>query len=197
LSKTDCPSILPTGCGKASEGKIYYMNIDRFDMVVNVAILFLVASTVYYGYAENSVASVKPASATVSSSSSEPDIFPKISQAKAMIEAGQAKEAIGLLKTIAGRSPVLAEPHALLGQAYSRVFDYNSSIKEYRLALQIDPDYVDKKSDKYIGKRIAAAVKECKAQSNSTLRNKPSDLDARSALNDVSYIERMLAGGCN
>lgn len=166
-------------------------------MAVTVTILFLVASIVYYGYAENSVAHEKTSSTRVGSISPDPDISPKISQAKAMIEVGQSKEAVELLKPVASQYPVLAEPHALLGQAYSRDLDYNSSIKEYRLALQIDPDYVDKKSDKYIGKRITASVKECKAQSYFVLGKNPNDVYACSALNDVSYIERMLAGGCN
>jgi len=124
------------------------------------------------------------------------DPGPKLGAARRLIDAGQAKEAVGVLAELAKSN--LADPaiHAMLGEAGARLQDYPQSMMEYRLTLQMDPEYVDKKSAKFIGSRIKVAVKEAMSCSKAILRDKPDDGVAKSTLKDAYYLERMLAGGC-
>ncbi|HLB25036.1 MAG TPA: hypothetical protein VJM83_01775 [Nitrospirota bacterium] len=171
------------------------MKLDLFDMVVIACASALFAGAVFFAAFGGRAATGAP-NARASASKPGPDLYPKLAEAKAMIDAGQAKEAADSLKLVAAQNPTVAEAHALLGQAYSRLLDYKGSVREYRLALSLDADYVDKKSEKFIGKRIKAAVKEAKPVFASTLEAKPDDQCAEAALNDCRYLERMLAGGC-
>ena len=120
----------------------------------------------------------------------------KVEAARLLMEAGQVKESVGSLTALETANPASGEVHALLGQGYSRLMDYPSAVREFRLALLIEPDYVDSKSPKFIGKRIKATVKEGMPQFNEALNKNPGDEKAKAALGDAKYLERMLAGGC-
>jgi len=123
-------------------------------------------------------------------------VLPKISQARAFLRAGQVRECEECLKPIVASDPEAAEAHALMGEACSRLMDYQTALREYRVALSLDPDYVDWRSEKFIGKRIKAAVREAKPQFLATLQKNGEDQAARAAMADVNYLDRMLAGGC-
>ena len=173
------------------------MKLDRFDILNLAAIALLSGAAVYYGFA-GGAGSARPRAAYAKASATvpSPDLIQKVEAARLLLEAGQVKEAIGSLNSLADTNPASGDIHALLGQGYSRLMDYPSAVREFRLALLIEPDYVDSKSPKFIGKRIKAAVKEGMPQFEDALRKNPGDEKAAAALNDAKYLERMLAGGC-
>jgi tetratricopeptide (TPR) repeat protein len=159
------------------------MKLDRFDIVTLFVAATLLAGAGIYAYQGS--AAVNGVNVARASQPPSHELYTKIAAAKTMLEAGQVKESVETLKAISAENPAQAEPHALLGQAYSKLLDYPPAIKEYRLALSLDADYVDQKSPKFIGKRIKTVVREAKAG--------PVTPASRQ---DISYLERMLAGGC-
>lgn len=173
------------------------MKLDRFDIVVITAAAALLTASVSLavsggvtGVRENMqlarVQAVPPDAATLQA----------IQTAKLQLESGQVRECIDGLKPLENKCPTLGDVHALLGQAYARALDYPSAVREYRMALLIDPDYVDNKSYKFIGKRIKAAVRDCLPDFRSQVKANPDDKKAAAALKDALYLERMIAGGC-
>ncbi len=121
---------------------------------------------------------------------------PKIAEAKVLMDSGRVREAAQTLKDLCRKDPFEASAHALLGQACSRLQDYPSAVQEYRMCLALDADYADKKSDKFIGKRIRCTLGECTPQFESELSKNRGDKQASRAIQDAHYLERMLAGGC-
>ena len=171
------------------------IKFDRFDRFTILAIAALVSASVFIGATDNTASSdraIKKAAKAVT----DPRVVAKVEAARLMMDAGQLREAIDGLKAAEAEAPAYGEPHALLGLAYSKTMDYPPAMKEFRLALLIDPDYIDSKSPKFIGKRIKAAVKEAKPQIVEAAGKAPGDAAARAALGDTQYIERMIAGGC-
>ena len=172
------------------------MNIDRFDILAIAAAAVLTAGAVVLGlsgggetaYARPAAARVKPAP--------DPAMYPKLDAARTLLEAGQAQKALETLGGLSKEYPAEAEVHALSGQAHARLLSYPRAMASYRTTLLMDPDYVDKKSKKFIGKRIKAAVKEGMAEAKAALAGDTGDKAARAALKDAYYLERMLAGGC-
>jgi cytochrome c-type biogenesis protein CcmH/NrfG len=174
------------------------MKLDRFDILILAAVLVLAATALALGSKGEPGQGMTSSAATARIKAAPPDpaAYQEISRDKDLISSDQVDEAVASLKKLASAHPEMSEPHALLGQAYSRVLDYPSSMREFRTALVMDPDYVDKKSGKFIGKRIKAAVKDGMEDAKAKLSKNPDDKAARAELKDAYYLERMLAGGC-
>jgi len=175
------------------------MKLDRFDILVVAAVLVLTAAAFTLGSRGAAGQQGRPtaaAAARAKASPPDPAAYQELTRANELISSDQVDEAVKSLKGLTAAHPEMSEPHALLGQAYARVLDYPSSMREFRTTLVMDPEYVDKKSGKFIGKRIKAAVKDGMAEARARLSKNPDDKTARATLKDAYYLERMLAGGC-
>ena len=175
------------------------MKFDRFDIISLVAAAALsVAASGVVIYARDDTPSVRPAASRVQPAPSAPsaDLGPKLAAVRSLIDTGQPKEAVKALSELARSNPAEPEVHAMLGEAGARMQDHPMSMTEYRTAVQMDPEYVEKKSGKFIGNRIKAEVKDAMSYAKAILASKPDDSVAKATLKDAYYLERMLAGGC-
>jgi len=172
------------------------MKLDGFDMLVVAAVAVLMAAAAAYSLSGGERRATGAAVARSRAASPSPDIYPKLSAAKALLDAGQVKESVDTLAALEKEYPADPEAHALLGQAYAKLEDYPHCMSEFKAALAMDPDYVDKKSEKFIGKRIKTAVRDGMAEAKASLAKNPADPAARAELSDAYYLEKMLAGGC-
>jgi len=71
-----------------------------------------------------------------------------------------------------------------------------SAIHNYRLAVNKTPDYVDKKTPLYIGDKIMVVIDEARTKLKRERKLKPADMSIRVALEDIYYLQRRIAGGC-
>ena len=172
------------------------MKPDKFNIINISAAVVLAAGAVFYGVTDGNTAADGIAAARSGRIKADPNMAPKIAAAKVLMDSGRLREAAQTLKDLCRKDPFDASAHALLGQACSRLQDYPSAVKEYRMCLALDADYVDKRSVKFIGKKINCMLGECKPQLESELSKNPGDKQASGAIQDVNYLERMLAGGC-
>ncbi len=172
------------------------MKLDRFDFIVISAVAVLSAGAVFYGAAGYGTQTTTEAEAR-----QDPEIAaqmaPKIAEAKALMNSGQMRQAASACKGICLADPADASAHALYGQVCSRLQDYPDAVKEFRMCLSLDADYADSKSRRFIGKIIKATIKECKPQFMLALSKNPNDKEAASDMENVHYLQRMLAGGCD
>lgn len=174
------------------------MKLDKFDIINISTAIVLVAGAVFYGMTPggNTAAADAIAAARSGRIKADPAMVPKIAAAKVLMDSGQTREAANALKDLCRKDPFSASAHALLGQACSRLQDYPLAVKEYRTCLELNADYADKKSDKFIGNKINCTLSECTPRFESELSKNPGDKQASGAIQDVHYLERMLAGGC-
>ena len=70
------------------------------------------------------------------------------------------------------------------------------AIHSYRLAINKTPDYVDKKTPLFIGKIIMEIITEARGKLLREKKLKPGDMSIRMALEDIYYLQRRIAGGC-
>ena len=172
------------------------MKFDKFDFVVIFAAAVLAAGAVFYGVAgygtqEKAEAAAMPDPAVAA------QMAPKIIEARALMDSGQVRQAAGACKAICLADPADASAHALYGQVCSRLQDYPDAVKEFRMCLSLNADYADSKSNKFIGRIIKATIKECKPQFMLALSKNPKDKEAAADMENVHYLQRMLAGGCD
>lgn len=71
-----------------------------------------------------------------------------------------------------------------------------SAIHNYRLAVNKTPDYVDKKTPLFVGDKIMEVMSEARSKLLREKKLKPGDMSVRMALEDIYYLQRRIAGGC-
>ncbi len=70
------------------------------------------------------------------------------------------------------------------------------SLTNYRQAIDTEPGFIDKKSPLFVGKRIKEKVDESQEKLQREMQLKPNDMSVKKALDDLLYLKRRLAGGC-
>jgi predicted Zn-dependent protease len=89
-------------------------------------------------------------------------------------------------------------PHSFIYQAQ---LQYNqgqiaAAIHSYRLAVNNEPDYVDKNTPLFIGNEIMDIITEARSKLQREKKLKPGDKNIVLALEDIYYLQRRIAGGC-
>lgn len=104
-----------------------------------------------------------------------------------------AMEKLEAIKTAHPENPqsFVYEAQAQYGQG-----QIASAIHSYRLAVDNDPDYVDKKTPLFISHEIMTLITEARSKLNREIKLKPNDNSIKMALEDVYYLQRRIAGGC-
>jgi predicted Zn-dependent protease len=77
--------------------------------------------------------------------------------------------------------------------AQGRIAD---AVTNYRRAVEMEPGYTDKTTPLYIGDRINELLPEARTKLNREKKLKPGDASIRAGLEDVYYLQRRIAGGC-
>ena len=105
-------------------------------------------------------------------------------------------EALTKLQDIMKTYPGKPQSHVYLAQLSLKSGKLADSIHNYRLAVEKDPDYMDKKTPLFIGHEVNELVKESLPKFGREKKLKPNDKTVRVALKDLYYLQRVLAGGC-
>jgi tetratricopeptide (TPR) repeat protein len=121
----------------------------------------------------------------------------ELSRARAALDAGKTQKAIEQLTVFVTANPDIAEAYVQLAKAHASTGDNARAIKEYRKAVEMDPEYADLNSDKYIGKGIKSVLKPGWAPCEIASKPERNDAPRAAVLDDATYLQRMLAGGCN
>ena len=97
-----------------------------------------------------------------------------------------------VMKTYPGRS----QSYVYMAQLSLKSGKLADTIHNYRLAVENDPDYMDKKTPMFIGHEVKELVKESLPKFGREKKLKPNDKEVRNTLEDLYYLQRVLAGGC-
>ncbi|CAK8719698.1 MAG: hypothetical protein CDV28_101198 [Candidatus Electronema aureum] len=114
----------------------------------------------------------------------------------ALAEQRQHSAAMDKLKLIQAAQP--DNPRSFLWQAQLQYDngDLADALASYRQAIDREPGYIDRKSPLFVGKDIKKNMLEAKDKLQREVTLKPNDPDIKRALNELLYVQRRLAGGC-
>jgi tetratricopeptide (TPR) repeat protein len=111
-------------------------------------------------------------------------------------EQGRHGEAMTVLSGIMEKYPEKSLSYVHLARLNMSLGQLADSVKNYRRAVEMEPDYVDKKAPLFIGQEIKKVVKEGVEKLKREKKLRPKDQQIKIALKDVYYLQRRLAGGC-
>lgn len=114
-----------------------------------------------------------------------------------LMEAENYSKATPLLKELIQKYPYEAAPHMLMGDLLMRKQDSVSAVLEYREATDLNPDYLDKKTSVFQGKKLKNAVREAMDELDRRIRAYPEDEALKKDRKTIYYQQRRIAGSCS
>lgn len=173
--------------------------MDRLDWSALAAIVALVVAGVVL--ATGNTADASPDSAGRSQASRrgvshEPDLGPEVARIRALIERGSVDVASRMTEELRGAHPYAGAPWMLEGDVRLRRQDLMGALRAYREGVDRDPDYLDRKTAVFQGKKLKHLVEEAADDLERRQEaGEPSDLKRDRKL--VHYLMRRIAGSCD
>jgi len=176
--------------------------MDLLDQISLGALLILVAALFGMLLQQHLRSSGIPATSEVEASSS--DLYELERQmdqrlfykALDLEKAGQVDQAIIALQDVMNAHPQRPSVYLYMARLYLEAGSLVDSVHYYRLAVEKNPDYVDKRTPVYCGDELKALVTEGLEKLSREKVLRPKDRQVRSALKDIYYLQSRLAGGC-
>jgi tetratricopeptide (TPR) repeat protein len=121
----------------------------------------------------------------------------RVSLIKNLMESDNFSKAETLLKELIQQYPYAGEPHMLMGDLFMRRQEPVKAVFEYKEAADLNPDYLDKKTPLFQGKKLKTAVKEALAEIDRRIGLNPADESMKSDRKIIYYLQRRIAGSCS
>lgn len=113
-----------------------------------------------------------------------------------LLEAGNLSQAEMLIGELIRKHPYQGEPRMFMGDLLMRKQDPVRAMDEYKQAIDLNPDYLDKKTPLFQGKKLKVAVGEALAEIENRLKLNPGDEALKREKKAIYYFYRRIAGSC-
>ena len=117
-------------------------------------------------------------------------------EVRASEEQGLYQEAMAQVEDIIKSYPEKPLSYVYFARLHFKEGELGESVINYRQAVEMEPDYVDKRTPLFIGDEIKQIVEEGREKFGREKELKPEDNEVREALKDIYYLQSRLAGGC-
>lgn len=124
------------------------------------------------------------------------EISSKAKLIRNLIETDNLNKAEAIIGELIQKYPYEGEPHMLMGDVLMRRQEPVRAMHEYREAIDSNPDYLDRKTPLFQGKKLKVAVGEALAEIERRQRLNPGDASVRSERKVIYYLYRKIAGSC-
>lgn len=139
---------------------------------------------------QQKTASTEPAAAS-------DGITSQVKLIRSLMEAGNLAKAEPLAEELIRNHPLQAEAWMALGDVYMRKQESVKGVLQYKEAVDLNPDYLDKKTPLFQGKKLKVAVREALDEIEAGLARNPADEKLKEARKTIYYLQRMIAGSCS
>ena len=126
-----------------------------------------------------------------------PEYSAKLKTAAQLLAVGNLGRLKPLLEEMIAANPDQPEPLVLKADYHIRRQEPIAAMHAFRQALDLNLDYLEKKSPHYQGKKIRNTVREAEGEINKALAANPGDQAMRENREELRYMLRKLAGGCS
>lgn len=124
-----------------------------------------------------------------------PELEKAIKQCVVLFQEKKADELITLAKKIIAVNPKESFGYMYLGHGYNLKENYPGSLANYRKAVEMNPDFVDKTSPNKIGKKyLMPLVRKVVILARNSEFKKANNY--KTTLKNLYYLQRRMAGGC-
>jgi len=125
-----------------------------------------------------------------------PELDNKIQQARDLLVRENLDKTEMLVDSLLGEFPFEGRLHLLKGDILVRRQQPVDAMYAYKEAVELNPDFLDRKTELFQGKKIKVTVEEALAAIEVGLKGNPDDTLMKGHLQTVYFMKRKLAGGC-
>jgi outer membrane PBP1 activator LpoA protein len=175
--------------------------MDWLDKITVLAIASLLIGS--FAVIHNSADKAKPVRdmqqrvVSTENSASIEDLNTKAKAIRTLMEAGNLTQAEILIRELLQKYPLTqGEPHMLMGDLFMRRQEPIKAAHEFKDAIECNPDYLDKKTPLFQGKKMKIAVEEALTDISHRLKMTPGDESLKSERKTIYYLYRKIAGSC-
>ena len=126
----------------------------------------------------------------------DPNFDKKIALAKKLLVGGSLEKLDILVDGLIEDYPFEGQPFMLKGDAYLRKQLPIEAMLEYRKAIDLNPDFLDKKTTLFQGKKIKKTVDEAQLAIDAELVKNPANKLLKEHKKTLYYMLRKIAGSC-
>ena len=175
--------------------------MDALDKTSVVAIIVLCVSSIvlissHKGEARLDSNTIQRGFETVSSAHNG-EFEAKVKQARNLQDSDNPAKAEGLLQELILNYPYEGEPHMMMGNILMKKQEPVKAMREYKEAIDLNPDYLDKKTPLFQGKKLKIAAGEAFVEIEKRIKADPKDEAAKNEKKTIYYLYRKIAGGCS
>jgi len=116
--------------------------------------------------------------------------------AKNLMEGANLDKAELLGRELLRKYPYDGQSHMVMGDILMRKQEPVKAVSEYREAIDINPDFLDKKTPLFQGKKIKTAVTEALAEIDRKIRLAPDEESFKRDRKTIYYLQSRIAGSC-
>jgi hypothetical protein len=116
---------------------------------------------------------------------------------KNLIESGNLSLAESMIREQKQKFRYQGELSMLMGDVLMRKQQPVMAMHEYKEAIDLNPDYLDKKTPLFQGKKMKIAVGEALAEIENRNRQSPDDPSLKHEKKVIYYLYRRIAGSCS
>ncbi len=175
--------------------------MDRLDRISiwGIVILIIASFALITGHMGEAKPERNPQQRAVvpDASSASGEIAVKMKTARNLLEAGNLAKAEALVRELAQSYPYEGEPRMAMGDIYMRRQEPVRAMLEYKEAVDLNPDYLDRKTPAFQGKKLKIAVREALSEIEKGLSRSPSDESLKRNRKTLYYMQRRIAGSCS
>lgn len=175
--------------------------MDRLDRVSIWAIVILIIST--FALISGHMGEAKPDRnlqqriVATDYSLLNDEIDNKVKLIKNLMEADNLGQAEAMTKELLQKYPYEGQLHMAMGDILMRKQDPINAIFAYKEAVALNPDFLDKKTPLFQGKKLKSAVAEALGEIDKKIKLNPSDESMKSNRKTIYYLQRKIAGSCS
>ncbi len=125
-----------------------------------------------------------------------PEFDQKVKVAKNLIENNNLDDSEKLLNDLIAGFPYDGRPYILRGDLFMRKQLPIDAMLEYKKGVDLNPDFLDKKTKLFQGKKIKITMQEAKTAIFSGLERDPANEQLRQHRKTLYYMLRKIAGSC-
>jgi len=175
--------------------------MDWLDKISSLAIASLVIGSfvVIYSHTDETkpVRDIQQRVEAAENFASIEDLNAKAIAIRNLMEAGNLTQAEVLTRELLQKYPsTQGEPHMLMGDLLMRRQESIKAVHEFKDAIECNPDYLDKKTPLFQGKKLKVAVEEAQTEISRRLKMTPGDESLKREQKIVYYLYRKIAGSC-
>jgi tetratricopeptide (TPR) repeat protein len=125
-----------------------------------------------------------------------PELDNKIQLAKNLMAQDNLEKTELLVDSLVGEFPYEGKLYMLKGDILMRRQQPIAAMYEYKEAVTLNPDFLDKKTKLFQGKKIKITVEEAMAMIESGLQQNPDNSKLKDDRKTVYFMKRKIAGSC-